>query len=203
MTIRKGQAWGEPGRLPTDGFVAHSDAAAAEIVAEAAAAGRKPPMIGLLGGDLCRTLSGPGSEPRLHSEEARRYPVDVGHAVVNGESHVFVAHVIARRSWWWGRVIAVMNAQWLGAWDLGPRSHPNDGVVDISDGSLSFGDRLKARRRLATGTHLPHPRISTARTAHRELTFEKPLKIWIDGVLIGSSKALVIDVEPDACTVVI
>lgn len=160
-------------------------------------------MIGLLAGDLCRTMSGPGSEHRLRSRDARRYPIDLGHAIVDGESHLFVAHVIARRRWWWGRVVAVMNAQWLGSWDLGPRSHPNDGLVDISDGSLVFSDRLKARKRLATGTHLPHPAIATTRTSHRELTFARPLNIWIDGVLIGPASTLTIDVEPDAFTVVI
>ena len=38
-----------------------------------------------------------------------------------------------------------MNAQWLGDWDLGPRSHPNDGLLDVTDGTLPFGDRWKAR----------------------------------------------------------
>jgi hypothetical protein len=28
-----------------------------------------------------------------------------------------------------------MNAQWLGSWDLGPRSHPNDGLTDVTDGA--------------------------------------------------------------------
>ncbi len=32
-----------------------------------------------------------------------------------------------------------MNAQWLGSWDLGPRSHPNDGLLDLTDGDPAAG----------------------------------------------------------------
>ena len=85
-------------------------------------AGQTLPTLGLLGGDLCRTLGGPGDEARLRSDDAMTFQVDVGAALLDGRLHWFVAHLIARRSWWRGRLVAVMNAEWLGAWDLGPRS---------------------------------------------------------------------------------
>ena len=36
------------------------------------------PTLGLLGGDLCKTLGGPGDEARLRSPEAMTFPVDLG-----------------------------------------------------------------------------------------------------------------------------
>ncbi len=122
-------------------------------------------MIGLVGGDLCHTLGGLGDESRLHGAEAMRFPVDLAVAEVDGVEHCFVAHLIVRGRWWRGRAITIMNAQWLGDWDLGPRSHPNDGLLDVSDGRLGLADRMAARSRVRTGTHLPHPGIATSRVA--------------------------------------
>lgn len=203
VTIKKRMPWSELGTLDDGGVVASTDADAAQELSRARIEGRDLPMIGLIGGDLCRTLSGPGDVARLRSPEARRYPMDLGHVEFDGEERIFVAHVIARRRWWRGRAVAVMNAQWFGAWDLGPKSHPNDGLLDISDGSLSLGDRIKARRRLATGTHVPHPGISTKRTATRSFTFDHPLTLWIDGIKVGSCRTMSVRVEPDAFTVVV
>ena len=203
MTIQKGRSWGEAGSLPPDGVVVRSDAEARAVVATARSQGLAPPTIGLLGGDLCRTLGGTGDEARLRSDEAMTFPVDLGVVEVDGEEFVFVAHLIARRSWWWGRVVAVMNAQWLGRWDLGPRSHPNDGLLDLTDGTMALGQRFEARRRLATGTHLPHPALATQRAGSFTLDFERPLDVWLDGDRLSRARHLVIRCEPDALHVVI
>jgi len=203
MTIRKGEAWGGAGTLPADGVVVTTDAAARAAVEPARRAGEPLPVLGLLGGDLCRTLGGPGDAARLRRPEAMRFPVDLGSVLVDGRQHWFVAHVVARRSWWRGRVVAVMNAQWLGTWDLGPKSHPNDGLLDVSDGRPSLGERLKARRRLATGSHLPHPDISVRRTSHEQFTFDPPLDIYVDGVKVARARSVSVRVEPDALEVVI
>ncbi len=56
-----------------------------------------------------------------------------------------------------------MNAQWIGSWDVAPRSHPNDGLLDRCEGDLSLDDRWKARGRLPSGTHVPHPGIAEQR----------------------------------------
>lgn len=203
MTIKKGEAWGHAGALPPDGRVVRSDAEARHLVEQARRAGQEPPPLGLLGGDLCRTLGGRGDEARLHSDEAMTFRVDVGAALLDGKLHWFVAHLIARRPWWRGRAIAAMNAQWLGEWDLGPRSHPNDGLLDISDGSLPLGQRLQARSRARTGTHLPHPGIVVRRAPAWQTELERPLKIWLDGEPVGVARNLSLRIEPDALTVVI
>lgn len=132
MTIEKGKPWGVPGPLGAAGILARSDAAARRAVDAAHAAGEALPELGLLGGDLCRTMGGRGDEGRLRSDEARRMPVDLGEVLIDGQPHLFVAHLVVRRSWWQGRVVAAMNAQWIGRWDVAPKSHPNDGWLPWS-----------------------------------------------------------------------
>lgn len=203
MTIEKGVPWGSPGRLPADGAVVRSDAEARVVVEAARRAGRPVPPLGLLGGDLCRTLGGTGDAARLRSADAMTFSVDLGAALVDGRLHWFVAHLVARRSWWRGRAVSVMNAQWLGRWDLGPRSHPDDGLLDISDADLSLSQRLAARRRLPLGTHVPHPDIATRRTAAWQTDLRPPLDVWLDGEKLGRARELSVRVEPDALTVVV
>src|SRR5436305_6230854 len=142
MTIEKGKAWGTPGALAVDGVVVRTDAEARHVVERARRAGEDVPPIGLLGGDLCRTVGGTGDEARLRSDDAVQLPVDVGAVLIDGRLHWFVAHLVARKRWWRGRVYAAMNAEFLGHWDVAPRRHPNDGVIDTFDVSMSVGDRF-------------------------------------------------------------
>jgi hypothetical protein len=202
MTIEKGEQWGAPGILPTEGLVVRSDAEARAIVEQARRAGEPVPPLGLLGGDLCRTVGGVGDEARLRSEEAMRLPVDLGAVLIDGRLHWFVAHLVARKRWWRGRVYLAMNAEFVGSWDVAPRSHPNDGRLDTFDVTMSTGERLKARGRLATGTHLPHPQIKERRVSAAQVDVEG-LDVWLDGDCIGPAKTLSIRVEPDALTVVV
>lgn len=202
MTIEKGQAWGQPGALPADAVIVRSDAEARAIVERARRAGESVPPLGLLGGDLCRTVGGVGDETRLRSDEAVQLPVDLGAVLIDGRLHWFVAHLVARKRWWRGRVYVAMNAEYLGEWDVAPRSHPNDGTLDTFDVSMSVGDRLKARSRLATGTHLPHPGIKERRVAAVQVDVSG-LDVWLDGQRIGPAQSLSIRVEPDALLCVV
>lgn len=203
MPIAKGEPWGGPGALPPDGVVVRSDLEARTAVERARRAGTAVPVLGLVGGDLCRTVGGRGDEARLRSGDAVTLPIDVGSVLLDGVQHWFVAHLVARRSWWRGRVVAVMNAQWIGAWDVAPRSHPDDGLLDVFDGDLSLDDRLKARRRLLTGTHVPHPGIAQQRVAAVQIELDRPTPVWLDGERVGSARQISARVEVDATSVVV
>jgi diacylglycerol kinase family enzyme len=96
-----------------------------------------------------------------------------------------------------------MNAQWYGHWDLGPRSHPNDGLLDVYEARLGLLDALKVRARVAHGAHLPHPGIKQRRVPAVQVTLERPLPVELDGVVIGRSRQLLLRVEPDAVRVVV
>src|SRR5438067_1358818 len=202
MPIAKGAPWGEAGSLPDDGVVVRSDAEARRVAEEARRDGRPVPPLGLLGGDLCRTLGGPGDEGRLRSPDAVRFRVDLGEALLDGRLHWFVAHLVARTRWWSEAVVA-MNAQFLGDWQLGVRGHPGDGLLDVYQARLSMADRLKVRGRVRYGAHLPHPGITERRTAAFQVDLGHPLAVSLDGEVAGEARNLSLRVEPDALLVVV
>lgn len=203
MSVRRGRPWGELGPLPADGVVVADDAEARAVVTRARRAGEEPPALGLLGGDLCRTLGGRRDAERLRTDQATRATVDLGAVLVDGRLHWFVAHLVARRRWWRGRVFGAFNAQWLGAWNAAPAAHPGDGRLETLDAGLSLGDRLKARGRLPAGTHLPHPGIVHRRTAAVQVELDPATPVWLDGEPVGPARTLSVRVEPDALLVVV
>lgn len=203
MTIRKGSSYGAAGALPPDGVVVTSDEEAAAVVTEARRGGHRIPPLGLIGGDLCRTLGGLGDADRLRSSEATTFPVDLGCVLIDGRLHWFVAHLAAHRRGWSGPFAVAMNAEWLGDLDLGPRAHPGDGLLDVTEGRLALRDRLEARRRARTGSHLPHPGLRTSRSGKAELSFPDGVPVFLDGVAVGTARELLLHVEPDALTVVV
>jgi hypothetical protein len=73
-------------------------------------------------------------------------------------------------------------------------------VVEV-DASMPLRERFAARRRLATGTHVPHPLIATRSIRTGSWTFERPLEVLADGRRIGRTSALSVTVIPDAAFV--
>ena len=196
MTISKGSSYGEPGAsLPEDGVRCASDGDARRAVEAARREGRPFPVLGLAGGDLARTLGGIGSLDVA-------FPVDLGQVLVDGRLHLFVASCVVRtRSW--RRTLAVGNAQWLGEWNLWPRGHPNDGRLDLLDVRLPAGELWKVRRRLPTGSHLPHPGIETRRIKAETVELDRPLAAWLDGEPVGQARTFAFRCVPDALRVVV
>lgn len=203
MTVAKGRSWGEAGGLPAGGVVVRTDAEARAVVERARRSGDPVPPLGLLGGDLCRTLGGTGDEDRLRGPEGVRVPVDLGTALVDGRLHWFVAHLVARRRWWRGRSFVAMNAQYLGRWDVAPRSHPGDGRLEAFEVTMGAGDRWKARARLPSGTHLPHPDVTERRASALQVDLDGPTPVRLDGVPVGRATSLSLRVEPDAVVCVV
>ena len=180
--------------------------AEARAVLEAAQRDRVPfPPLGLLGGDLCRTLGGRGDEARLRSGGATVADADLGEVLLDGRVRYFVAHVVVRgRSWWRGSLVAAMNAQYLGRWDVAPRAHPGDGLLEVVEvgAGLSVGERWKAWRRLPAGAHLPHPAIAVRRVSALQLDVEGQ-RVWLDGERQPPATALSIRLHPDAITIAV
>lgn len=134
-------------------------------------------------------------------------PIDLLRVTTDGGEHVAAAHVVARRAgplgWWCGPLVAVVNAEHIGRWDVAPRAHPNDGRADVVEVSAAMGRRARwqAWRRLPSGTHAPHPAITMRRIRDERLEWDEPLAVWIDGVLVGRSRSLAVAVLPDAATI--
>lgn len=196
MTISKGVAWGVPAPLPPGGAVAATDAEAASLM------GSHEP-VGLVGGDLCRTLGGRGLVERLSSADAVTFPVDAISISLDGASPIYaVAHVVARTVGW-RRAFVAMNAQWLGEWNVAPRGHPDDGKVETLEWSLSRRAARQVLARMRLGSHLPHPRIATTSTSSSSVAFHRAQWVWVDGVRVGRARALTVVVAPDALRVVV
>lgn len=196
MTIRPGETWGELVEAPTDLLVIDSDAALGAHVESG-----RPGDVLLTGGDLLQTLGGPSAVAGV-----LRFPLDVLRIEADDDRYVAVAHVVAHEARWWGwrgwrgPIVAVMNVDRRGPWDIAPRAHPNDGRADVVevDAAMGLRARAQARRRLPSGTHVPHPAIHVGRTARRSWRFDRPLGLWVDGVRRGSVRSLGVTVEPDA-----
>lgn len=199
MTIRPGTEWGRSVAPPAQARAAEHDADVTRLLGEAPS---EPVLV--VGGDLARTL---GTPPPARTT-VLELPLDLVEVTTDAGVTMACAHVIARSPWWrggwWlGPTLAVMNAQFLGDWDLAPRGHPNDGRVEIIEGdpALTLRDRIAVRQRLPSGTFAPHPRIATRSVREASWQFSPPRAVWIDGVAHGTSGRLAVRVVPDAAIV--
>lgn len=199
MTIKPGRPWGERRASPFAPNQANSDADAAALIA----AGHREFM--LTGGDMWRTIGGSAS----HDDLRTVVPIDlltVEFAVGDIVEHTWaLAHAVFDRSRGTigrGDVSYVMNAQYLGQWDLAPRGHPNDGRMDVVtiSADMSWRQRRLLRRRLPTGTHLPHPHIRSQSLAE-PWTADEPGTLTLDGRRRLSVDRVRIGLEADALTV--
>jgi YegS C-terminal NAD kinase beta sandwich-like domain len=199
VTIGPGKEWGRIVTRPADVHVAATDAEIVRLLHDEAAG---PVMV--TGGDLARTL---GTSPPGDRETVLELPVDLLEVATDRGAAVACAHVVVRSSWprggWWrGPVIAVMNAEFLGDWDVAPRGHPNDGRVEVVEAhDLSWRDRLAARRRLPHGTHVPHPRITVRPLRTASWEFSRGRVVSIDGAAPFPTRSLSVRVLPDAAIV--
>ena len=201
MAISRGSEFGEISPLPSDAPIVTDDWSLRELVLDHRVRGVPLPVVGLLGGDLCRTLGGVGDRSRLTGDEARTFSIDLGTALCDGQPTVFVAHLVVGRPFAGGT--AVLQAQWLGELDLGPRSHPADGRLDVTTGRLRWRQRRTARRRARTGSHLPHPDLEHRQLTHVVIESDRPRTVVIDGRATGRFRRIEIGLEPDALRVVV
>jgi len=199
VTIRKGEAWGSVGR-PPEGLPVAADGPDLFRILNGEPC---PQAVGLLAGDLARTLGAGHEHGRwVAGGDLVVVPLDIGVATHDAGIHRFASHAVARRWWWRGPILGAFNAQFLGGWDVAPRAHPNDGFLDIVevDGAMGLRQRWAARSRLPTASHLPHPHIRTRRARHVEWNFPEPLDLWLDGVEVGRTRTLAIAVESEPLT---
>ncbi len=198
MTIEKGGSWGTADDVPSRAVEVDDDNAAREIVEDALGHGRESPALLLRGGDLCRTLGG-GPDRAVSGV---RFAVDVGEVVIDGAPHYFVAHLVARTATWRSAFVA-MNAQWVRRWNLGPKAHPGDGLLDTYEIELEAAQLIAVRARAGRGAHLPHPGIQERRLAAVSAEFDHARSVRLDGCVVGRTRTLSLRVIPDALTVYI
>lgn len=202
MTIGPGTEWSVPGLLPPDAPTFATDAVLSAFVEARRRSGQPIPMVGVTGGTLFDTIGGSSVIGRLRTDRARRYPVDVVRADIDGTSRWFVGTLVARTRRW-RDVVAVMNTPWVHGLRLGHRSHPGDALLDIIEGvGLGLDDLRRIVPRARHGAHLPHPKLRETRIAEATWEFDRPRRLVIDGQSAGRVRRLTVNVEPDALTVV-
>jgi hypothetical protein len=168
------------------------------------------PPVSVTHGDLARTLGIAAPPEQVPARETiNQLPIDLVEVTLDGGAvHTACAHVVARSPWnrghWLrGPILAAMNVEFIGDWDIAPRGHPNDGRIEVFevDPRMSPRDRLAARRRLRSASHLPHPDITTRSIRSSSWAFPHALEVAVDGHLVGRSSTISITVVPDAAVV--
>ena len=136
MTLRPGQAWGQPTAPPDHPLVVHRDVDLADAVAR-----REPRPLLIRGGDVHTALGAP------QGPATTRLALDVMHVEAAHFSGVAVAHVLVRRpgrrGWWHGPLAVVTNVDHVGAWDVAPRAHPGDGRLDVVEVAPTMSVRAR------------------------------------------------------------
>jgi hypothetical protein len=98
--------------------------------------------------------------------------------------------------------VLVANGEYLRAQDVVPRGHPGDGRLEVQVYAVAPTQRASMRGRLATGTHLPHPQIRTAQGRHVGVRWDRPVRLEVDGVDRGATRAVEVAIRPGAATLV-
>ena len=197
MGIERGENWGTLGAAPAGLPWFDSDRSASRFLESTPST-----PVGLGGGDLARTL-GAGAGDHHAQFEVDLLRVRWRGAGGSGEA-LALAHAIAsRRRGWWGSIVAVMNSQYRGKWDVAPRGHPNDGRAEVLavDPAMSARQRWNAWRRLPLGNHIPHPSIGTSSRAAGEWSFARPFDLQVDGEHVARVEWFSIEVVPDGAVV--
>lgn len=225
MTIEKGKDWGERRDVPANTAIATSDAALADLFSavrtesgEWAVSG--PSLVALLPNGhtprspreatngLAKTLGARGDRDSIVGAERFVVPIDLGVVTLNPDTAdestmVMASSLVIARPLWNGVTEAAMNAAFLDTWNVTPSGHPNDGRFDVVRAELGIADRLKARKRLPTGSHLPHPGISVRRLKAAEFRPGTSAATWIDGRRVGKVAHLNVTVIADAVSLAI
>lgn len=95
--------------------------------------------------------------------------------------------------------VVIANGQFIDGLDVSPRGHPGDGRLEIQVYALRPGERGGMRRRLATGSHVPHPRIRTG--SGRRIRVRVTAGVWplrVDGRSAGRAGTIEVEVRSPA-----
>jgi hypothetical protein len=101
--------------------------------------------------------------------------------------------------------VVIANGQFLDGLDVVPRGHPGDGRMEIQVYALQRGERKAMRSRLPQGTHVPHPRITTAsgRSVVVTVSGGRLLPLTVDAVAHDPTDVLRVDLLPSAIRLVV
>ena len=191
--------FGVRGPVPDDSVFATDDHSVAELVI----AGVRNVL--LEGGDLGRSLgiNAPPPERGGQCVLCAVDVIDIRAISAAGDDRRFVAASTLSFGRWGSGVDFITSTGFLDGLEICPRSHPGDGMLDrlaVAPG-LSFRRRVAIRRRMRSGSHLPHPALSVFRST--AFILRGPRKLTVDGVPRGVFTELQCNVRPSALVIAI
>jgi diacylglycerol kinase family enzyme len=98
--------------------------------------------------------------------------------------------------------VLVATGEYLRHLDVVPKGHPGDGRLEVQVYALAPGQRVRMRRRLATGTHVPHPEIVMGAGTRACVQWDRPVSVEVDGVARDEAAILTATIRPAGLTLV-
>jgi YegS C-terminal NAD kinase beta sandwich-like domain len=99
--------------------------------------------------------------------------------------------------------VVIASGEYLRGHDVVPRGHPGDGRAEVHVYAVPRRDRAELRRRLPTGTHLPHPGVRTATGRRVVVRWGRPQPLEIDGEAWPAVPGLGVSLVPEAMRVLV
>jgi hypothetical protein len=211
--IRPGEPWGGPASSPPDLEVDGGDADLASVVS------RRPDLLVRFrpdaSSDLARAIGlGVDSPVALGVEvPLDLLQIDDGRVAVNmivigtppdalGRfARRFGVNVrIDSRPLFHGpcTTVVISIGQFRRGLDLVPRGHPGDGRAEVQIYAVPARQRRELRARLATGTHVPHPKITQRSAARVTVSIDRRVLLEVDGRPAPATDLVDVAVVPNA-----
>jgi hypothetical protein len=117
-----------------------------------------------------------------------------------------ISVVVDGRQWFAdpATTVVVASGQFLRGADIVPRGHPGDGWAEVQAYAVARNERRAMRDRLRSGTHVPHPSITTARARTVAIDVDgRPLPLEVDGHTRARVRRLTVTLVPAAIRVLV
>ncbi len=89
--------------------------------------------------------------------------------------------------------IVIATGEFRDGLDIVPRGHPGDGRAEVQIYAVPGRERRQLRARLATGTHVPHPKITQRAGTRVAITVDRRVALELDGRV--TDRVDVVDIE--------
>ena len=210
--IERGAPWGEPVTGDPDLVVEGGDAALAAALAstsEGSLVGFRPGE----GSDFAlsvgiRRSGTPSGDAGRHALPVDLLRVDGGVVAVNAV--VFGPAPARLRAWHRRRrvridvdgtphqaratTVVVASGQFVEGLDTVPRGHPGDGILEVQVYDVPRAQVPELRRRLRTGSHVPHPGIRQFRGTRVTVSWDRPVRVSADGLSVARAATVSVEV---------
>jgi hypothetical protein len=142
--IKRGEEWGVPTTCTSADIIVIGD--------HGLALSSTDNRLIVHGGDIAHSLGDP--QPPAAGVNCTEVPIDALRVLItlrNGmtQSNIAASHVMIGE-WLRGRLVCVTNGGFIGAKNVSPRAHPNDGLFDVMSLHPTMGmqQRLRARHNM-------------------------------------------------------